>query len=220
MSINGTWKIMVDPYRMGYYDFHGKPQKDGGVGANRAPKSKSDHEELGIPDTESSPEPSKSGVACRAASAPGVVDRERRPRDPLLLGDGHVHGTFPAAGAAGRVAAALSGPGRRTRDRGSARERPESGDSLEEAVSGRAGSGGAAGLESTGGRGDESVAEPAYRRPATAAREAADANQHYEVQGGLAAIAVGTAGSGHDRGCAGGPDGAGQLRPGAVFPRP
>ena len=42
---------MVDPYQAGYYDFHGIPRKDGGVGANVAPKSKSDHEELGIPDT-------------------------------------------------------------------------------------------------------------------------------------------------------------------------
>ena len=41
---------MVDPYQAGYYDFHGNPQKDGGVGANVAPKSKSDHEEMGIPE--------------------------------------------------------------------------------------------------------------------------------------------------------------------------
>jgi beta-glucuronidase len=49
-SLNGTWRIMVDPYQAGYYDFHGKPQKNGGVGANHAPKSKSDHEEMGIPE--------------------------------------------------------------------------------------------------------------------------------------------------------------------------
>jgi beta-glucuronidase len=51
ISLNGVWKIMVDPYQAGYYDFHGNPPKDGGVGANLAPKSKSDHEEFGIPDT-------------------------------------------------------------------------------------------------------------------------------------------------------------------------
>jgi beta-glucuronidase len=51
ISLNGTWKIMVDPYQAGYYDFHGNPPADGGVGANLAPKSKADHEEFGIPDT-------------------------------------------------------------------------------------------------------------------------------------------------------------------------
>jgi len=50
ISLNGNWRIMVDPYQSGYYDFHGNPQKDGGVGANLAPKSKSDHEEMGIPE--------------------------------------------------------------------------------------------------------------------------------------------------------------------------
>jgi len=50
ISLSGTWRILVDPYLAGYYDFHGKLLGEKGIGANRAPKSKSDHEEAGIPD--------------------------------------------------------------------------------------------------------------------------------------------------------------------------
>jgi len=51
MSLNGSWTTLVDPYNFGYLDYHDQPYPDGGIGANRIPKSKSDHEELGIPNT-------------------------------------------------------------------------------------------------------------------------------------------------------------------------
>ncbi|HUA62832.1 MAG TPA: glycoside hydrolase family 2 TIM barrel-domain containing protein [Verrucomicrobiae bacterium] len=50
ISLNGTWRVLIDPYLSGYYDFHGKLLGEKGIGANRAPKSLSDHEENGIPD--------------------------------------------------------------------------------------------------------------------------------------------------------------------------
>ena len=50
ISLNGTWRILIDPYLAGYYDFHGKPLEEKGVGGNQSPKSKSDHEEMGIPE--------------------------------------------------------------------------------------------------------------------------------------------------------------------------
>ncbi|MGO9227804.1 MAG: glycoside hydrolase family 2 protein [Bryobacteraceae bacterium] len=46
LSLNGPWKFIVDPYEAGYWDFHLHPIPDGGLGANRVPAGKSDHEEL------------------------------------------------------------------------------------------------------------------------------------------------------------------------------
>ena len=54
LSLNGAWKTIVDPYQMGYIDFHDHPYADGGIGAGRTPTSKSDHTELAFRD--SSPE--------------------------------------------------------------------------------------------------------------------------------------------------------------------
>ena len=46
LSLNGPWKIIVDPYEAGYYDFHLNPIPDGGLGADRVPADKSDRLEL------------------------------------------------------------------------------------------------------------------------------------------------------------------------------
>ena len=46
LSLNGPWKIIVDPYEAGYYDFHLNPLRDGGLGADRVPANKSDRLEL------------------------------------------------------------------------------------------------------------------------------------------------------------------------------
>jgi len=46
LSLNGPWKFIIDPYEAGYWDFHLHPIPDGGLGANRVPAGKSDHEEL------------------------------------------------------------------------------------------------------------------------------------------------------------------------------
>ena len=46
LSLNGPWKIIVDPYEAGYYDFHLNPMRDGGLGANKSPAGKSDRLEL------------------------------------------------------------------------------------------------------------------------------------------------------------------------------
>jgi len=46
LSLNGPWKIIVDPYEAGYYDFHLNPIRDGGLGANKSPAGKSDRLEL------------------------------------------------------------------------------------------------------------------------------------------------------------------------------
>jgi beta-glucuronidase len=46
LSLNGPWKVIVDPYEAGYYDFHQHPIPDGGLGANRVPAGKSDKLEL------------------------------------------------------------------------------------------------------------------------------------------------------------------------------
>lgn len=42
MSLNGAWHAIIDPYESGYYDYRYRPQQDGGYGANRKPKSKSE----------------------------------------------------------------------------------------------------------------------------------------------------------------------------------
>jgi len=42
ISLNGSWRVIVDPYESGYYDYRYRPQSDGGFGANKKPKSKSD----------------------------------------------------------------------------------------------------------------------------------------------------------------------------------
>src|SRR6476620_9085278 len=42
ISLNGPWRVIVDPYESGYYDYRYQPQGDGGFGANKKPKSKSD----------------------------------------------------------------------------------------------------------------------------------------------------------------------------------
>ena len=42
LSLDGAWHAIVDPYESGYYDYRYKPQADGGYGANKKPKSKSD----------------------------------------------------------------------------------------------------------------------------------------------------------------------------------
>ena len=42
LSLNGRWRAIVDPYESGYFDYRYKPQSDGGFGANKKPKSKSD----------------------------------------------------------------------------------------------------------------------------------------------------------------------------------
>jgi len=46
LSLNGPWKIIVDPYEAGYYDFHLHPIPGGGLGADRVPADKSDRLEL------------------------------------------------------------------------------------------------------------------------------------------------------------------------------
>ena len=42
VTLNGPWRVIVDPYESGYYDYRYKPQADGGFGANKKPQSKSD----------------------------------------------------------------------------------------------------------------------------------------------------------------------------------
>lgn len=42
MSLNGPWHAIIDPYESGYYDYRHRPQPDGGLGANKKPKSKSE----------------------------------------------------------------------------------------------------------------------------------------------------------------------------------
>ena len=42
ISLNGSWRAIVDPYESGYYDYRYKPQADGGFGANKKPQSNSD----------------------------------------------------------------------------------------------------------------------------------------------------------------------------------
>src|SRR5712671_6446493 len=42
ISLNGQWRVIVDPYESGYFDYRYKPQADGGFGANKKPKSDSD----------------------------------------------------------------------------------------------------------------------------------------------------------------------------------
>jgi beta-glucuronidase len=42
ISLNGSWRVIVDPYESGYYDYRYQPQADGGFGANKKPKTKSD----------------------------------------------------------------------------------------------------------------------------------------------------------------------------------
>ncbi|MGB7762399.1 MAG: glycoside hydrolase family 2 TIM barrel-domain containing protein [Bryobacteraceae bacterium] len=52
LSLNGPWKIIVDPYEAGYYDFHLHPIPDGGLGADRVPADKSDRlENTFLPNT-------------------------------------------------------------------------------------------------------------------------------------------------------------------------
>lgn len=42
LSLSGPWHAIVDPYESGYYDYRARPQADGGMGANKKPKSKSE----------------------------------------------------------------------------------------------------------------------------------------------------------------------------------
>src|ERR1035437_9407362 len=42
VSLNGAWRVIVDPYESGYFDYRYKPQADGGFGANKKPQSKSE----------------------------------------------------------------------------------------------------------------------------------------------------------------------------------
>ena len=46
MWLHGAWQMLMDPYQAGYYDFHLNAIPSGGLGANRAPASKSDKLEL------------------------------------------------------------------------------------------------------------------------------------------------------------------------------
>src|SRR5690349_5026189 len=77
---------------------------------------------------------------------------------------------------------------------------------MEKAVSGRIGICGEAGTKRTGCRSDQPMAEPADRRRVAASRKAVDEDQHHQVQGGLAAIAVWLAGTCHRSGAAGSKD--------------
>jgi beta-glucuronidase len=43
ITLNGSWRTIVDPYDNGYYDYRHEPLKGGGYAANRKPQSKSDH---------------------------------------------------------------------------------------------------------------------------------------------------------------------------------
>jgi beta-glucuronidase len=42
LSLNGTWRIIVDPYEDGYFDYRYEPKPDGYF-TNQKPDSKSDH---------------------------------------------------------------------------------------------------------------------------------------------------------------------------------
>ena len=42
ISLNGPWHAIVDPYESGYLDYRYRPYADGGFGANKKPKTKSD----------------------------------------------------------------------------------------------------------------------------------------------------------------------------------
>jgi len=42
VSLDGPWHAIIDPYESGYYDYRYRPQADGGMGANKKPKSKSE----------------------------------------------------------------------------------------------------------------------------------------------------------------------------------
>jgi len=42
VSLNGPWQTIVDPYESGYLDYRYRPYADGGFGANKKPKAKSD----------------------------------------------------------------------------------------------------------------------------------------------------------------------------------
>ena len=42
VSLNGPWQTIVDPYESGYLDYRYRPYADGGFGANKKPKTKSD----------------------------------------------------------------------------------------------------------------------------------------------------------------------------------
>jgi len=41
-SLNGQWRVIVDPYESGYYDYRYQPAADGGFGANHKPASPSE----------------------------------------------------------------------------------------------------------------------------------------------------------------------------------
>lgn len=41
-TLNGSWRVIVDPYENGYYNYRYEPFQDGGYAANRKPQSKSD----------------------------------------------------------------------------------------------------------------------------------------------------------------------------------
>src|SRR5579864_3966063 len=53
VSLAGPWRTIVDPYESGYFDYHGRPYENGGIGANKKPSSKSDIVEY---DFDASPE--------------------------------------------------------------------------------------------------------------------------------------------------------------------
>lgn len=52
VSLDGSWQAIVDPYEAGYYDYRYKPYADGGFGANRKPKSKSEFVEYNFDNSE------------------------------------------------------------------------------------------------------------------------------------------------------------------------
>ena len=39
IDLNGAWRAIVDPYEAGYLDYRYRPYADGGMGANKKPKS-------------------------------------------------------------------------------------------------------------------------------------------------------------------------------------
>lgn len=49
-SLSGAWQIVIDPYNAGYIDYRGRPYADGGLGANKKPKSKSEFVEYSFED--------------------------------------------------------------------------------------------------------------------------------------------------------------------------
>ncbi len=53
LSLNGAWRVIIDPYEMGYRTYHGQPQIEESYFANAKPTSKSDRVEYDFDASES-----------------------------------------------------------------------------------------------------------------------------------------------------------------------